>query len=54
MAKLQEKDSVWTKEKQIERLTKPSSKYLNLNPWEVFNFLLFPFPFLYRPYIITE
>eukprot|EP00729_Bicosta_minor_P009339 gene9339-29257_t len=35
MAKLQEKDSVWTKEKQIERLTKPSSKYLNLNPWEV-------------------
>jgi hypothetical protein len=31
----QKKDSVWTKEKQIERLTKPASKYYNLNPYEV-------------------
>jgi len=26
---------VWTGPKQIERLTKPGSKYLNLNPYEV-------------------
>lgn len=27
-------DSVWTSAIQIERLTKPGSKYLNLNPYE--------------------
>eukprot|EP00038_Savillea_parva_P022767 m.38581 g.38581 ORF g.38581 m.38581 type:complete len:271 (+) comp5676_c0_seq2:223-1035(+) len=28
-------DSVWTSATQIDRLTKPGSKYLNLNPYEV-------------------
>eukprot|EP00037_Helgoeca_nana_P033306 m.417389 g.417389 ORF g.417389 m.417389 type:complete len:268 (-) comp30426_c0_seq1:204-1007(-) len=28
-------DSVWTNVTQIDRLTKPGSKYLNLNPYEV-------------------
>lgn len=33
---IERRDEVLTSEKQIERLTKPGSKYLNLNPYEVF------------------
>jgi len=32
---IERRDEVLTSEKQIERLTKPGSKYLNLNPYEV-------------------
>ena len=32
---MEERDSVWTSAKQIERLLKPSAEYLNLNPYEV-------------------
>jgi len=32
---IEQRDGVLTSDKQIERLTKPGSKYLNLNPYEV-------------------
>ncbi len=32
---VEQQESQWTSEKQIHRLTKPGSKYLNLNPYEV-------------------
>lgn len=32
---IEKRDEVLTNDKQIERLTKPGSKYLNLNPYEV-------------------
>lgn len=35
MKQIEKDDSVWTGPKQIERLTKPGTKYLNLNPYEV-------------------
>ncbi|KXJ17105.1 DnaJ-like subfamily C member 8 [Exaiptasia diaphana] len=36
---IEKDDSVWTGPKQIERLTKPGTKYLNLNPYEVLQLL---------------
>eukprot|EP00053_Salpingoeca_punica_P009099 m.81457 g.81457 ORF g.81457 m.81457 type:complete len:247 (-) comp14877_c1_seq3:2508-3248(-) len=35
LKQVEQQDSQWTSAKQIERLTKPGSKYLNLNPYEV-------------------
>eukprot|EP00040_Diaphanoeca_grandis_P039287 m.258658 g.258658 ORF g.258658 m.258658 type:complete len:245 (-) comp36849_c0_seq1:36-770(-) len=32
---IEKRDEIWTAEKQIHRLTKPGSSYLNLNPYEV-------------------
>jgi len=32
---IEQRDGVLTSDKQVERLTKPGSKYLNLNPYEV-------------------
>ncbi|EGD82800.1 hypothetical protein PTSG_03450 [Salpingoeca rosetta] len=33
--KVKEEDSVWTSDKQIDRLLRPGAKYRNLNPYEV-------------------
>ena len=35
MKDVEKRDAVLTSDKQIERLVKPGSKYLNLNPYEV-------------------
>lgn len=35
LGKVEQQDSVWTSEKQIERLLRPGAKYRNLNPFEV-------------------
>lgn len=32
---IEKRDRKWTKDEQIDRLLKPGSKYLNLNPFEV-------------------